>query len=60
MGALSGEDGQDQAKGQQAEPKEQLRILEAKLKEAIAKEEYEMAASYRDQIRSLRKEQETT
>ena len=59
VGALSGEDGQDQAKGQQAEPKEQLRILEAKLKEAIAKEEYEAAAGYRDQIRSLRKEQET-
>lgn len=41
------------------QPEEQLRILEAKLKEAIAQEEYEAAASYRDQIRSLRKEQET-
>lgn len=61
VGAPAGEeDGRDQVAGQQAGQEEQLRILEAKLKEAIAKEEYEMAASYRDQIRSLRKEQETT
>lgn len=41
------------------QPGEQIQILEAKLQEAIAQEEYEAAASYRDQIRSLRKEQET-
>lgn len=35
-------------------PEEQIRILEAKLKEAIRTEAYEAAASYRDQIRALK------
>jgi len=42
----------------QTDPAEQIRILEARLKAAIQKEEYEAAAAYRDQIRELRKEQE--
>ncbi|MCI8961052.1 MAG: excinuclease ABC subunit B [Lachnospiraceae bacterium] len=58
--ALSGEPGTGQTgEEDQVHSGERLRILEARLKEAIAKEEYEAAAGYRDQIRSLRKEQET-
>ena len=34
--------------------KEQLRILDARLHEAIAREEYEAAARYRDKIRELK------
>lgn len=36
------------------DPQEQIRILEAKLKEAIRREEYEAAAECRDQIRALK------
>lgn len=35
---------------------EQIRILDARLHEALAREEYEMAAQYRDQIRTLRED----
>ncbi|MGN0159302.1 MAG: UvrB/UvrC motif-containing protein [Brotaphodocola sp.] len=35
-------------------PEEQIRILEAKLKDAVRREEYESAAAYRDQIRALK------
>lgn len=44
--------------GKNEDPAEQIRILEARLKAAVLKEEYEAAAAYRDQIRELRKEQE--
>ena len=33
---------------------EEIRNLEKKLKTAVASEDYEMAARYRDQIRALR------
>ena len=33
---------------------EEIRSLEKKLKTAVASEDYEMAARYRDQIRALR------
>lgn len=36
------------------DPAEQIRVLEAKLKEAVRREEYEAAAQYRDQIRALK------
>lgn len=36
------------------DPAEQIRVLEAKLKEAVRSEEYEAAAQYRDQIRALK------
>ncbi len=36
------------------DPQEQIRILEAKLKEAIRREEYEAAAECRDKIRALK------
>lgn len=36
------------------DPAEQIRVLEAKLKEAVLREEYEAAAQYRDQIRALK------
>ena len=36
------------------DPRERLRILDAKLHEAIAREEYEEAARYRDQIKELK------
>ncbi len=42
----------------EADPEEQIRVLEARLKAAVLKEEYEAAAAYRDQIRELRKEQQ--
>lgn len=35
---------------------EELKVLDAKLKEALKKEEYELAAQYRDQIKGLKKE----
>lgn len=60
VGALAGETSPEEEREEnRVQPGEQIRILEAKLQEAIAQEEYEAAASYRDQIRSLRKEQET-
>ena len=36
------------------ETAEEIRSLEKKLKAAVASEDYEMAAQYRDQIRALR------
>lgn len=36
------------------DPAEKIRVLEAKLKEAVRREEYESAAQYRDQIRALK------
>lgn len=46
----------------QAEPKlskdEKIQVLKARLQEAIQKEEYEMAAQYRDQIKGLMMEEE--
>ena len=38
--------------------KEQLAILKARLQEAVLKEEFEAAASYRDQIKELSQEEE--
>ncbi|MCC8061245.1 MAG: UvrB/UvrC motif-containing protein [Clostridiales bacterium] len=38
------------------DPKERLRVLEARLQEALVREEYETAAVCRDQIRALREE----
>ena len=35
-------------------PEEEIRILEAKLKNAVRREEYEAAAQYRDQIKALK------
>lgn len=43
------------ADSQEAVLKRQIRELEGKLKEAVGKEEYEMAAGYRDQIKELKK-----
>lgn len=60
---LSGEQGmqEKEAKGvsvdnEEKEPdiQEQIRLLDARLHEALAREEYEKAAQYRDQIRALR------
>lgn len=39
--------------------KEQLEVLKARLQEAVRKEEYEMAAQYRDEIKSLSQELES-
>ncbi len=48
--------------GSQAEPElsrdEKLEVLKARLQEAVLKEEYEMAAQYRDQIKGLNREEE--
>lgn len=44
----------EEKNGHEETPEEQLRILEAKLKEAIRTEAYEAAAKYRDQIRALK------
>lgn len=41
--------------GQAPDAKEQIRILDARLKEALAREEYETAAVCRDKIRELKK-----
>ena len=38
--------------------KEELQVLKARLQEAVLKEEYEMAARYRDQIRDLEQMEE--
>lgn len=38
---------------------QEILILEAKLKEAVREEEYELAAGYRDQIKELKEEKET-
>lgn len=38
---------------------EELKVLEAKLKESLKKEEYEFAAKYRDKIKELKKERNT-
>lgn len=38
--------------------KEQLEVLKARLQEAVLKEEYEIAAQYRDQIKGLSQEEE--
>ena len=37
--------------------KEQIELLKAKLSTAVADEEYEQAAKYRDEIRELEKEE---
>ncbi len=52
---VSAEDLSGVFKAGEESPQEQIRILEAKLKEAIRREEYEMAAQCRDQIRALKK-----
>lgn len=39
-----------------ADPAEQIRVLEARLQEALVREEYEAAAGYRDRIRALKEE----
>lgn len=44
----------EEKNGHEETSEEQLRILEAKLKEAIRTEAYEAAAKYRDQIRALK------
>lgn len=49
--SVSGETGDSQ----EAALKRQIRELESKLKEAVGREEYELAAGYRDQIKELKK-----
>lgn len=44
--------------GHELSRKEQVEVLKARLQEAILKEEYEMAAQYRDQIKGLSQEEE--
>ena len=39
-------------------PEEQILALDARLKEAIRQEEYELAARYRDEIRALKERKE--
>ena len=41
---------------QTAVARKQIKELDAKLKEAVRQEDYELAASYRDQIKELKKE----
>ncbi len=56
------EDGEDpvrQATEPVVDPAEQIRILDARLKEALVQEEYEIAAQCRDEIRRLREEQKS-
>ncbi len=60
-GAESGETGTDTENGAGAESgvkhvKEQIHLLDVKLKEALKREEYELAAQCRDKIRTLREE----
>ena len=43
---------------QTAVARKQIKELDTKLKEAVRQEEYELAASYRDQIKELKKEAE--
>ena len=65
VSAAKEEDGQDKPDASDARPVEntrpaavnkQIRELEGRLKEAIEREEYELAAQCRDQIRELKKE----
>ena len=65
VSAAKEEDGQDAPDASDARPVEnprpaavnkQIRELEGRLKEAIEREEYELAAQCRDQIRELKKE----
>lgn len=65
VSAAKEEDGQDKPDDSDARPAEntrpaavnkQIRELEGRLKEAIEREEYELAAQCRDQIRELKKE----
>ncbi len=53
---LPGEDSGAASSGDQADAAEQIRLLEARLKEALKREEYEVAAQCRDKIRALREE----
>ena len=59
IGTVSRAGGKGQA---EAEPKlsreEKLQLLKARLQEAVQKEEYELAAQYRDQIKGLTMEEE--
>ena len=41
---------------QTAVARKQIKELDSKLKEAVRQEDYELAASYRDQIKELKKE----
>lgn len=57
--AVTGSEGQDAnvaSKGEN-EVQAQIRKLEARLREAVRTEEYEMAAECRDQIRALKEAQ---
>lgn len=47
--------GTDTADDSAASVEEQIQILDARLKDALRREEYEQAAIYRDKIRALRK-----
>lgn len=60
VSAVTGKtDGQDdKTEGRSASREETLALLKARLQEAIEKEEYEEAASYRDQIKALKQEEE--
>ncbi|MDO5407011.1 MAG: UvrB/UvrC motif-containing protein [Eubacteriales bacterium] len=42
------------ATGDPEEIQEEIRVLQARLQEALKREEYEMAAKYRDKIRELK------
>ena len=54
--AEAGETGEDLSGGEKAEAEEEIRVLNARLREALKREEYEAAARYRDEIKELREE----